>query len=318
MDTPVVSVIMSVYNGEDYLSQSIQSILQQTLKDYEFIIVDDASTDNSYEIMQPYARTDGRILVIRNSSNLGLAQSLNIALNHSRGTFIARMDADDIAVENRLEIQVRYLRENQEVVLTGSSIYLIDLQNNIISKSETITNPEILRKLINYQNISAHPTWMFRREILQDLKGYRDLPTSQDYDFLMRLFSLNYKISNIDTPLLYYRVSEKNITYERNLIQTKISRYLRRLYKMGLILDDRLVQREKIEKITTTSKITKHMHNLALKFVKQRNSLMKKNLALSDIIYLFLAGLLSPYMAYVIYCAVRARLLLMQNARISK
>jgi hypothetical protein len=157
---------------------------------------------------------------------------------------------------------------------------------------------------------------MFRREILKDLKGYRDLPTSQDYDFLMRLCSLNYKISNIGAPLLYYRRSDKNITYEKNLSQVKISRYLRRLYKEGLIRDDRFIEKEQMKKIINTSKIVQRMHSLSLKLVKQSNSYKKNKFILSDIMPLLFSGILSPYMAYFHYCTIRAKLILIGEKKV--
>jgi glycosyltransferase involved in cell wall biosynthesis len=308
---------MSVYNGADFLSQSIKSILRQTFLDFEFIIVDDASTDSSYKIMQDYARSDERIVIIKNPSNLGLAQSLNIALNHASGNFIARMDSDDIAVENRLETQLKYLEENPDIVLVGSSIYFIDTGNNIILKYNTVADSRILQKMIYYQNICPHPTWMLKREILQNLKGYRNLPAAQDYDFLMRLCFLNYKISNINTPLLYYRVYDKSISYEKNLIQIKLARYLRKLYKKGLILDDGFIQKEQIKKVITSSRIAQRMHDLSLGLLKHGNSLLKNKRILSYRILLFLCGLLSPYMAYSIYCGVRSELLLIHSLKSS-
>lgn len=311
MNTPIISIIMSVYNGEKYLSQSIESILRQTFKDFEFIIVDDASTDSSYRIIQEYAKSDERIIIIKNPSNLGLAQSLNIALSHARGNFIARMDADDIALENRLEAQLSYLKENPEIVLIGSSVYFVDSKNNIVSRTHVSSDPEILKKQLYYQNICAHPTWMFKREILKDLKGYRDLPVAQDYDFLLRLCFLKSDISNIDSPLLYYRLSDKNITSGKNLSQIKISRYLRRLYKKGLILDDRFIEKEKMTKIINTPDIVQRMHSLSLKLVKQSNSYKKNKFILSDIMPLFFSGILSPYMAYFHYCTVRSKLILL-------
>lgn len=316
MSAPEVSVIMSVYNGEKYLSQSIESILRQTFKDFEFIIVDDASTDNSHMIMQEYARADNRVKVIRNPSNLGLAQSLNMGLNNSIGTFIARMDADDIAVENRLEMQLRYLKENPGIVLTGSSMYLIDLRNNIVSRFNAISDPEILRKILYYQNLTSHPTWMFRREILKDIKGYRDLPAAQDYDFLMRLCFLNYKTSNIETPLLYYRIHDKSISYEKNLIQTKISYYLRKCYKKGLILDDGLIKDWQVAKQINTSRPFRLIHNFSLRLSKFNDSL-RKNRFIVKIMVLCIAILLSPYTAYNVYCWIRLKLLLLRGLRTS-
>jgi len=308
-NTPAVSVIMPVFNEQEYLCKSIESILEQTFKDFEFIIVDDASSDASFKIMQKYASKDKRIVLIKNPVNQGLALSLNKALGVVRGEFVARMDADDVAAKNRLEIQLAFLNKNPEVDLAGSSMYFIDSEGNIIARSGTIASPEILNKTIYYKNISPHPTWMFRRKILRDVGEYRDLPASQDYDFLMRLCHLGYKVSNIDTPLLYYRVHKEKISFDGSIRQIKISRYLRRLYRNNLILNDEYLKKERISKIITPVKAVQRIHSLSLRLFEKGRFLMKNDSTIRGVSLLCVSALLSPYMAYFIYCGVRAKLL---------
>lgn len=305
----VVSVIMSVFNEEDYLPQAIESILNQTYKDFEFIIVDDASNDTSLEIIKRYASEDKRVAVIENTLNLGLAASLNKALGVAKGEFVARIDADDIAVKDRLEIQLAFLNKNPDIDLVGASMYLIDLEGRTIARSDTTADSKILKKIIYYKNISPHPTWMFRREILKDLKGYRNLPASQDYDFLMRLYSLGYEVSNIDTPLLHYRVHKNKISFDRSITQIKLSRYLRKLYKNDLILDDKYLNKERVSKVTAAFKPVKRIHSLSLSLFEKGRFLMKNSSSISGGILLCISALLSPYMAYFIYCGTRAKLL---------
>src|SRR4051812_26679567 len=123
--SPTVSVLMAVYNGEQYLREAVNSILSQTFKDFEFIIIDDGSTDRSPELLASYARADSRVKLI-SRPNKGLTKSLNEGLHAARGEFVARMDGDDISLPERFERQVSYLREHPEVVLVGSRVEFID------------------------------------------------------------------------------------------------------------------------------------------------------------------------------------------------
>lgn len=123
---PRVSVIMSVYNSEKYLEDSIKSILNQSFKDFEFIIVNDCSNDNSLKIINKYKENDVRIRLINNSKKINLANSLNKCLKVAKGKYIARMDADDISIKNRLEIQYNFMEENEDIFLCGGSAIVIN------------------------------------------------------------------------------------------------------------------------------------------------------------------------------------------------
>ncbi len=140
-ENPKVSVIMSVYNGDKYLREAIESILNQTFTDFEFIIVNDGSTDNSLEIIESY--DDERIKTINNKKNIGLTKSLNKALKFAKGKYIARQDADDVSLPNRFEKQVEYLDSHPEVALVGTSVYLIDENGKIIGKRIAFAKPRI-------------------------------------------------------------------------------------------------------------------------------------------------------------------------------
>ncbi|HXK49687.1 MAG TPA: glycosyltransferase family 2 protein, partial [Clostridiales bacterium] len=113
--TPAISVIMSVYNSEQYLQESIDSILDQTFNDFEFIITDDCSTDGSFEIIKSYAMLDKRIKYFRNSENIGLTKSLNLMLDIAKGKYIARMDSDDISMPDRFSKQFDFMENNPEI-----------------------------------------------------------------------------------------------------------------------------------------------------------------------------------------------------------
>ncbi|MDD4353774.1 MAG: glycosyltransferase family A protein, partial [Candidatus Nanoarchaeia archaeon] len=121
-----ISVIMSAYNTERYIAEAIESILNQTFKDFEFIIIDDGSTDDSLKIIKRYVKKDRRIKLIHNKKNIGLTKSLNKGLKIAKGQYIARMDADDISLPQRFQIQYDFLEKNKDIFLIGTTAFLID------------------------------------------------------------------------------------------------------------------------------------------------------------------------------------------------
>jgi glycosyltransferase involved in cell wall biosynthesis len=137
--SPFISVLMSVFNGEDYLAEAIESILNQDFLNFEFIIINDCSTDRSLEIINSFS--DPRICLIQNDENKGLTQSLNIGLNHARGKYIVRMDADDISVKNRISTQVKWMEKNPAVIVCGSARKIIENKNTFIDDKKSEKKP---------------------------------------------------------------------------------------------------------------------------------------------------------------------------------
>ena len=162
---PLISVVMSVFNSELYVKEAIDSILNQTFEDFEFIILDDGSTDKSVDIIQGY--TDSRIRFFQNDKNLGLRGSLNRGLQLAEGKYIARMDSDDIAVERRFEIQVKYLEQHPDVVMCGGNVhYLIDGKIKRNKEIFPCSFQEIRIALLRY-NCFFHPTVMLRTDFIR-------------------------------------------------------------------------------------------------------------------------------------------------------
>lgn len=202
---------MSVHNGARYLREAISSILNQTEKEFEFIIIDDASTDESKSIIHSFG--DPRIIFIKNPQNLGLTKSLNIALQKSTGTYIARMDADDIALPERLTVQKNFLDTHPDIVCVGSALRIIDEHGVERGTKSVFTDPDLLAFHMRLKNQMAHPTMMFRKDIILSVGGYDEaFRYVQDYDLWSRLLDKGYKFSNIDTPLLLYRSHTGSIT----------------------------------------------------------------------------------------------------------
>lgn len=215
----LVSVVMAVYNGEKFLVKSIESILCQTLKNFEFIIVNDGSTDSSLKIIQEFSKKDSRIRVI-NKLNSGLTHSLNCGIDVARGEWIARIDADDIASKNRLMEQ--YIRGigDDSLVLIGSSCWEIDEFENKIKKFDYPENHNDLKKnLIRMKNHFPHSSYFIKTKILKNINGYKvRMKRAQDYDLSLRLSKFG-NITNISKPLIFLRRHKNSISFSDQINQ---------------------------------------------------------------------------------------------------
>jgi glycosyltransferase involved in cell wall biosynthesis len=206
-----VSVVMSVYGYEEYINDSIKSILEQTLKDFEFIIIDD---DCDYDLSKQIKQfDDSRIIYIKNHKNIGLTRSLIKGIKKSAGKYIARHDAGNISLENRLETQYDFLEKNNQYYLVGSSVELIDENNNTICKIIANDNPDYIRKKMPSYNCINHSTIMFRNK--GEACYHEKFRYSQDYDFYLNLLSNKYVLGNISEVLLKERIMPSSITYSR-------------------------------------------------------------------------------------------------------
>ena len=235
---PRISVVMAVFNGERFLSEAIASILSQTFPDFEFIIIDDGSTDPSFEIMQAYAKQDNRIRVIVNGKNLGLANSLNIGIANAKGEFIARMDADDISFPDRLDKQVNFLSTHRDIMILGGSQIIIDQDGNPGSQISFSIQPSVLRwnMLLGNGMIISHPSVMARRDYLLSIGGYSDLRAAQDFELWSRLFEKDFlPIHNLLDPILYYREHDQTITKANKSLQEETAIKIRRNKIEGLL-----------------------------------------------------------------------------------
>lgn len=190
-----VSVIMSVYNDENNLKNAIDSILVQSYKNLEFLIVDDGSSDDSYSVLKSY--TDKRMKIFRNHENIGLTKSLNLLIEKATGDFIARQDSDDISFKFRLEKQVNFLHKNDLDACTTRGIR--NDNNKLIPKFSYIF-PDSL--VIRYKNPFIHGTLLIKREILKQIGLYDERYSySQDYKLFVDILKQNYKIQTLNEPL---------------------------------------------------------------------------------------------------------------------
>lgn len=206
MKSPKITVLMSVYNGEKYLREAIDSILNQTFTDFEFLIVSDGSTDGTAEILQSYH--DPRIKIINNEKNRGLTKSLNKGLGMAKGEYIARMDADDISLPNRFEEQLKYLERYPETVVLGTSIYVINGAGKLLMKEIAPSDPS---KILLNNNAFTHGSVIFKKAVVDELGYYNELfRYSQDYELWLKI-AKHYKVSNLTRPLYTRRFHEENI-----------------------------------------------------------------------------------------------------------
>lgn len=222
---PTVSVLMSVYNAAHYLREAVESILRQTFTNLEVIIIDDGSTDASGAILDACARRDPRIHLIRRP-NKGLTRSLNEGLALARGTFVARMDADDVALPERIERQVGYLQNHPECVAVGSRMLMLDPDGEPVGPFETPVEHEA----IDQYNLTwggggiPHPTAMIRRDALDRIGGYREeFPVAQDGDLFLRLAEVG-RLANLPEILLQYRLHLSSISTQLRAKQIHFGR----------------------------------------------------------------------------------------------
>ncbi len=205
MFSPQITVLMPVYNGAKFLRAAIESILWQTFQDFEFLIINDCSTDESREIVNFYK--DGRIKLIGNEKNIGMVGSLNRGLRRARGRYIARMDADDISMPNRFERQYEYLERNPEVVALGSNALVIDPDDMPIYVIEQELEHDKIdrRHMLAKGGSIVHPSAMIKTSTLIDLGGYcADIDPAGDIDLFLRLAEVG-KLANLPEVLLHYR-----------------------------------------------------------------------------------------------------------------
>lgn len=202
---PKISVVMAVNRDEGYLAQAIESILHQTLTDFEFIIVANNCTDALWTSLGTYR--DSRIRLFRTS--LGqLAFSLNLGVHKSRSPLIARMDADDISLPNRMARQFEYMNSNPDVAVLGTNYEIVDSRCNTLQRESALPQHDVdIRRRLPIRQCIAHPTVMIRRNVFLEVGGYSTEVCAEDYDLWLRIRRLkSHKFHNLPDVLLRYRV----------------------------------------------------------------------------------------------------------------
>jgi glycosyltransferase involved in cell wall biosynthesis len=210
---PLVSIILPAYNSEKYIAAAVTSITEQVYDNFELIIINDGSTDKTSTILS--SLTDQRIMVLNNDGNNGLIFSLNRGIDESKGEFIARMDADDICTNDRIEKQVHWLLHHPEISAVGTFIKIID--ENSVEKGDwsldrNTSTKESIRKVMPKENCLAHPTAMIRSDVLKKYKYSAYQKNIEDYDLWLRMLADGLVIEKVPQPLLLYRDHTTSVT----------------------------------------------------------------------------------------------------------
>ena len=218
--TPKVSIIMPCYNSEKYIEKAIQSVLEQTYRNFELIIIDDDSTDKTWEIIEQYAKKDFRVICTRKSENeKGISKSMNKGIEMARGKYITRMDSDDIIIPEKILRQVQFLDENEEYGICSVNIAMMDNLGNIYNENVYPEQKVPSEWTFLWTNPVPNAPCMYRTNIIKDNNiTFSNLRTAEDYDFLEKLITKT-KVYMINLPLYYYRYNEKS-TYNKNRTET--------------------------------------------------------------------------------------------------
>ena len=220
---------MPVYNAGSFLVEAIESILSQTYKNFEFIIVDDCSTDNSWSILRNYAKKDSRIRLFRNTKNLGVSETAQKAIAKARGEFLARMDADDIASPSRLETQLNYLLAHPETVAVGGQCLVIDKDGQVIGEKKfPLSFEEIYSYIFKFIPVQQPTLMIAKGRLPKDFKFYRDgMNTAEEVELFFKLFQYG-KVENLPEFVLKYRLHNNN-TSLKNLKKTYLLTFYSRI-----------------------------------------------------------------------------------------
>lgn len=222
---PLISVIISVYNGDKFLSEALESLLTQSYSHLEVVIVNDGSTDGTQYKLNSYAAQDSRLKVFH-TTNQGPAKARNIAFSHTTGALVAVMDSDDICHPKRLEVQLKFLQENSDIALVGSYYRQINSKGHRIKSIDALpTEPESLRDYLKDRNPLCHGTMMVRREVFEALGGYREVfHQAEDYDLFLRT-SEQYDIALIPEILYHHRVHGQSLSTTERLVQLQMRNF---------------------------------------------------------------------------------------------
>lgn len=304
----LISVLVPVYNVEKYVKEAIQSLLNQTYQNLEIIIVDDCSTDKTFEILENLKKQDNRIKIFRNYENKKICYSLNKAFLESSGNYIARMDGDDVSLPNKIEEQLKYLKKNRDVDLVGTSTILINDIGEKIGEDKFISKFEDLKKILKINTPVSH-IWLAKREVYERLKGYRELPYVEDYDFLLRMITEGMKFTNISEFYGYkVRVRNGNTGSTVGIKQRKAFEYVFNLYEQRLEKGvDFYNIKEFYEYITPNKKEEKEYMKSYNFLIKSINLKSEKNFLW--IYYFFKSFIISKYQKKYILNRIKYRII---------
>ncbi|MHA6612412.1 glycosyltransferase family 2 protein [Photobacterium damselae] len=287
-----ISVIIPTYNVEKFISEAIYSIINQSKVNVEIIIVDDCSTDDTYQILKNIKLSHPEIVLIRNDKNIKICKTLNKALEQVTGDYIARFDGDDIALPERLYSQLQHL-EKFNLDLVGCQMIAIDEKGIEFSRSSLPVGIERINKTMCLRSPIAH-IWLAKKEVYEKLCGYRDIPYAEDYDFILRAIDFGFKCDNSPLYLMKIRHRMGNTSSVAGLEQRKIHNYVLALHKERKTISIDSFNPEVIDKLTKSSFLAKTIHTKSNEYLYKYQKALKIHM---KFIFLIIAFISSPYNA---------------------
>lgn len=230
----MVTVLMPVYNAGEFLREAIDSILDQTYDEFEFLIINDGSTDSSVNIIESYE--DERIKLVHNTENVGLVKTLNKGIEIAQGKYIVRMDADDIAETNRIEVQLNFMEKNYDVAVAGSNVVMFLSDKPLIKRpTDFPTRYSEIRCKLLFESPIIHPAVIIRKNVLlENNYRYRDeYKDTEDYELWMEI-AKEHRVVNISKRLLKYRIISNSITNQALKRMSDRIRVMKKIYILGL------------------------------------------------------------------------------------
>jgi glycosyltransferase involved in cell wall biosynthesis len=270
MNEPMITVLMSVYNGEKFLKEAMDSILTQTFTNFEFLIINDGSTDNSMEIIESY--NDSRIRLINNEKNLKLIASLNKGISLARGKYIARMDCDDISMPERLEKEVNFLENSLEYGLVGTCYTVIDGAGKEQYNKSYPSSNDLIKLFLSLNCPLAHGSIMARTELFkQNLYGSKEYSAVEDYELWTRIAKVT-KIHNIPEYLFKYRIYGESFSNTKTqLMYNQTLELSKKLYINNKNEYKNLIKKQFLEELYKQEKpeVIEFVHEWLNSFVKR-------------------------------------------------
>ncbi|ENN6197677.1 glycosyltransferase [Vibrio vulnificus] len=285
MKSPKISVLMPAYNVEKYISDAIKSVLEQTFVDFELIIINDSSNDKTAEIINCWVNRDERIVYLENEKNLGIARTLNKALELAKGEYIIRMDSDDISLPNRFEVLLHEINK-RNVNILGSSTLTINESGHVTGGYNAIEEHKDLVKTCKYSTPILH-IWICKKSLYDKVGGYRFAPV-EDYDFLLRCIKSGYKLGNIPQALYQVRIRTGNTVDLYGYKQLRAFEIAYKAYSNGTELPNEVSD-------GYCGNIHRNLYGYSHSLFVFGSKLYNKNYKVSASVFFILSGLISTY-----------------------
>lgn len=280
----LISIIMCVYNEQiQWVIESVESVLNQGYSNFEFIIVlDNPENIELMNLLKDYLNKDKRIILLVNDKNQGFVKSLNRALDAVIGSYIIRIDADDVCLKDRFQKQINYMKNHNEYDLVGGNALFIDENSKLTGeKTKVIVDEEKLKKVFKYKNRMVHSTWIIKTSAIKNnlINGYREMTFVEDYDLLCRLILNGYRINNMEDYLIKYRANKNGICSRNSFIQLKMFLYCRKCFLKRMKYNKDYFSEDKVNTILINYS-GRNFYDLSVKLENRINHKILKNFAM--------------------------------------